>query len=129
ALVSWAAARYGTHAAYIDAGHEHAYADMEQASDALACGLHELGLARGDRIGLIGLNRIEWLQVFFAAAKIGVVVVAMTVRYRDNELQYMANDSGVKAVFTVAEHEGFDFIDLFRRLAPDTPSIRRLVCI
>jgi acyl-CoA synthetase (AMP-forming)/AMP-acid ligase II len=129
ALVSWAAAQYGGRAAYIDAGRTYTYADMERAADALACGLHELGLRRGDRIGLIGLNQIEWLRVFFAAARIGVVVVAMTVRYRDNELQYMANDSGVKAIFTVAEHEGFDFLTLFRRLSPGTPSIRHLVCI
>lgn len=129
ALVSWAAVRYDDRTAYIDAGREYTYADMEAAADRLACGLLELGLARGDRIGLIGLNQIEWLQVFFAAARIGVVVVAMTVRYRDNELQYMANDSCVKAIFTVAEHEGFDFLALFRRLGPDTPTIRHLVCI
>lgn len=101
-LLSWAAARYGQRTAYIDAGQAHTYSDMERAADALAWGLHELGLRRGDRIGLIGLNQVEWLQVFFAAARMGVVVVAMTVRYRDNELQYMANDSGVKAIFTVA---------------------------
>src|SRR5690606_19067371 len=116
AMVSWAAAEYGSQTAYIDAGRAYSYAEMEQATDQLACGLHELRLRRGDRIGLIGLNRIEWLHVFFAAAKVGIVVVAMTVRYRDNELQYMANDSAVKAIFTVAEHEGFDFLALFARL-------------
>lgn len=129
ALLFQAASQHRDATAYIDQNVPYSYAWMESSTDPLACGLLELGLAPGDRIGLIALNQIEWLQIFFAAAKIGVVVVAMTVRYRDNELQYMANDSQVKAVFTVAEHEGFDFLALWQRLAPHTPSLRQVVCI
>jgi len=98
-------------------------------ADRIAEGLLDMGLERGDRIGVIGLNRVEWLLLFFAAARIGVVVVGLSVRYRDNEIAHMVADSGVKAVFTVPELDGFDFIGMLERLAPQLPTLQHVAVL
>jgi len=95
----------------------------------LASGLLSLGFARGDRVGIVALNQIEWVQLFFAAAKIGIAVVGMSLRYRDNELEYMVNDSQVKAVFTLASHEDFDFFAMWDRIAPRVPTLQHVIGI
>jgi fatty-acyl-CoA synthase len=85
---------------------------MDESVDHVACGMLALGLQRGDRIGVLGLNQIGWLQLFFAAARIGVCVVALSVRYRDHELLGMLGDSSAKALFTVRSAEGVDFVEM-----------------
>jgi fatty-acyl-CoA synthase len=124
-----AASSRGQSVAYIEDGTAHTWAAVDAASDRLACGLMGLGLKRGDRIGIMGLNQIEWLQLFYAAAKLGVVVVGLSVRYRDNELLHMLADSSTLAVFTLTAHEGFDFVAMLQRLMPSLPSLRHVITL
>jgi len=120
---------HADHVAYIDGDRPHTFAEADAASDRIAGALLARGFECGDRIGIIAPNQIEWVVLFFAAAKIGVAVVGLTVRYRDSEIEYMANDSRMKAVFTVAEHDGFDFLDMFRRLSDRLPALQTVVAI
>lgn len=124
-----AARQHGDATALIEGVHRVSYADWEIAVRRLASGLLSFGLARGDRIGIVALNQVEWLQLFFAAAKIGVAVVGMSLRYRDNELEYMVNDSQIKAVFTLTHHADFDYFAMWERLAPRLPALKHVIGI
>ena len=104
------------------------YAALDREADAVAAGLLARGRKHGDRIGLIGLNRPEWLVVYLAAAKLGLVVVALSVRYRENELLHMLAQS--EACMLVAprtagdlEYEGY-----LAALRPGRPRSRRSSC-
>lgn len=124
-----AARQHGDATALIDGVHRVSYADWEIAVRRLASGLLSFGLARGDRIGIVALNQVEWLQLFFAAAKIGVVVVGMSLRYRENELEYMVNDSNIKVVFTLTHHADFDYFAMWDRLASRLPALKHVIGI
>ena len=63
---------------------------MDKRSDRVAAGLLQLGVQKGDRIGIIGLNQPEWIYLYFAAAKIGAVIVGLSVRYRSSEFSTTA---------------------------------------
>ena len=119
----------GDAVAVVDNGMHVRWAALDAASDQLACGLLGLKLQRGDRIGIIGLNQVEWLVLFYAAAKIGVAAVGLSVRYRDTELEAMLGDSQTKVVFTLQQHEGFDFIAMLERLGPRLPALRHVIAI
>jgi fatty-acyl-CoA synthase len=119
----------GDAVAVVDNGLHVRWNALDAASDQLACGLLGLKLQRGDRIGIIGLNQVEWLVLFYAAAKIGVAVVGLSVRYRDTELEAMLGDSQTKVVFTLQQHEGFDFIAMLERLGPRLPALRHVIAI
>ncbi len=103
------------------------YRQLDAASRRVAASLLRLGIGPGDRIGLLSLNRIEWLVMFFGAVRIGAAVVAMSPRYRENELGYMVRDCGVKAIALIAEHEGYGFAAMFERLSAQVPSLRHLI--
>ena len=129
ALLAHTAQQRASATAYI-AGERHwTWGQVQHSSSQLASGLLGLGLQRGDRIGIIGLNQIEWLLLFYAAAQVGVAVVGLSVRYRDNELHTMLADSDTRAVFTLLEHEGFDFIAMLARLRPQLPALRQVITI
>ena len=119
----------GDAVAVVDNGMHVRWAALDAASDQLACGLLGLKLQRGDRIGIIGLNQVEWLVLFYAAAKIGVAVVGLSVRYRDTELEAMLGDSQTKVVFALQQHDGFDFIAMLQRLGPRLPALRHVIAI
>ncbi|KAF0804441.1 long-chain-fatty-acid--CoA ligase [Alcanivorax xiamenensis] len=122
-----AAQEHAQRTGWIDNGVRYSFDDAQTISASLAGGLRELGLRRGDRIGVIAPNRVDWLWLFFACARLGVAVVGLSVRYRDAELRYMVKDSGIRAVFTVADHDKCDFLALFDRLAPETPTLEQVV--
>jgi fatty-acyl-CoA synthase len=55
--------------------------------DAFAAGLQELGLRKGDRVGVWSPNRVEWLVTQFATARLGLVLVNVNPAYRLSELE------------------------------------------
>lgn len=124
-----AARRHPQATAYIDGGRSHRFGDMRDGSDQLATALLDMGLGRGGRIAILAANQVEWLQLFFAAARLGVAVVALSPRYRDAEIEFMLADSQVQAVFTLSSTEDFDLLAMFARLAPRLPGLRAVVAI
>ncbi len=105
------------------------YRDLDELSDHLASALMEQGIQKGDKIAILALNQPEWLITFFAAAKIGAAVVALNVRYRETELEYMLNQSEVKLLISVDETPEFNFREFFYAFREKIPRVERFVFI
>ena len=69
---------------YVFRGREVSDQQMDELSDRVACGLLNLGYCAGERLGIIALTIPEWIITYFAAAKIGVIIVGLNIRYRDS---------------------------------------------
>ncbi|MBN2297027.1 MAG: long-chain fatty acid--CoA ligase [Deltaproteobacteria bacterium] len=52
------------------------------------------GIKKGDRVAVVLLNCVEFLQIYFACAKLGAVFVPLNWRLAGPELEYQLNDSG-----------------------------------
>ncbi len=87
--------------------------------DALASGLHLLGLGKGDRVGIWSPNRTEWVLAQFATARIGVILVNINPAYRLSELEYALNKVGCTALITASSFKSSDYLDMLNRLAPE----------
>ncbi|MFH1349650.1 MAG: AMP-binding protein [Pseudomonadota bacterium] len=88
--------------------------------DQLAAGLVRSGIRSGDRIGVIAHNCDEFMILYGAAAKIGVIVVPVNWRLSRDEVEYVLNDSTPKAVFA-----GPDFRESVAQAATKVSSIQR----
>ena len=62
------------------------YEELNEKVDRLARGMLELGVAKGDKVGLWMPNIPEWVVCYFAVARIGAVVVPMNTRYKTHEV-------------------------------------------
>jgi len=81
------------------------YAQLDaRATIAAAVLRRSLGLARGDRVGILAANRLEYLDIFFAAAKSGVILVPLGTRLTATELQQIVADSGLRALIYDETH-------------------------
>ena len=65
----------------------------------MAHALYDMEIGRGDRVGALLLNSSEFLEIFFACAKIGAIMVPMNFRLAIPELAYILGDSSPKVVF------------------------------
>ncbi len=61
--------------------------------------LQGLGLEKGDRVALFLLNCPEFVYLFFALAKLGLIVVPLNLRLVGPELEYQLGDSGARVLF------------------------------
>jgi len=56
-------------------------------------------ITRGDRVAILSENRAEYLELMFAAGKLGVIVCALNWRLADGELLHCVDLAGPKAIF------------------------------
>ncbi len=113
----------------IQGNHHVTFKQMNEKSDKIAKSLFELGLKKGEKIGIIGLNQVEWLYTYFAAAKIGAVIVTLNVRYRDNELEEMINHSDIKILICISELGEFNYVDYFKKFQEKIPLVEDIYYI
>ena len=74
------------------------YAQMNARVNRAAGLLQSLGLENGDRVALLLYNGHEFIEAFFAAAKLGLVIVPLNWRLTPSELGYIIKDSGARAL-------------------------------
>jgi acyl-CoA synthetase (AMP-forming)/AMP-acid ligase II len=78
--------------------------------DRLAVGLRKEGIRRGDRIGVMSRNNLEYLALYYAAARCGGIFVPINTRLSQEEVQYILNDCQPKLLF--ADHSFQPMLDL-----------------
>lgn len=118
------AARDASERTFLRCGSEETtFAEIDRSSDLVAAGLLRRGFCPGDRLAIAAPNGAEWVITAFAAAKIGVTLVTLNVRYRESELAYMLNDSGARGIVCASRDSDVQFPDLFDRLAPAIPEV------
>ena len=95
-----------------DGSRRYTFRELNERSNRLANALRAQGLQKGDRVGLLLMNSVEFMESFFAIAKVGGVVVPLNWRLVADELEFILKDAGVKTLIfdndfgpTVAELE------------------------
>nr|NLD41623.1 acyl--CoA ligase [Actinomycetales bacterium] len=75
------------------------YRELDEASNRFAQALIAQGLTKGDHIGMVCRNRIEYAVVFFGSAKAGTVLVNLSVQYTAEMFDYSLEKGDVKCLF------------------------------
>lgn len=107
------------------------YAQWDDRATRLGAGLRGLGLAPGDRVGVLATNCIEWMEIYVAMARAGLVVVPLNFRLTGPEIAYILGHAEVGALIAGEEfHATVDGIRAelalpagrFVTLAPEAPA-------
>lgn len=94
------------------------FGDLDMRSRRLARGLTDLGIRRGDRVGIWLTSCPEWLEFQLAAARLGVVVVAVNTRFRAHEVQDILERGDVRTLVFWPAFRGIDFAGMVAALDP-----------
>jgi long-chain acyl-CoA synthetase len=65
--------------------------------------LHGLGVKKGDRLAVLMLNCHRYLELYYATAEMGTLIVPLNIRLSGGEISYIANDSGSNTMFVGPE--------------------------
>lgn len=108
-LIVEQAERHGDHPAAICGERTVSYAELAERAQHVAAVMRARGIRRGDRIGLLVNNRVEWLEAFFGAALSGAVVVAFSTWSTRDELEWLLGDSGIRMLIALDRFMDHDF--------------------
>ncbi|MFJ7203389.1 AMP-binding protein [Streptomyces sp. NPDC098789] len=111
------------------AGRRWTYAELGADVDALALGLLDLGIAKGDRVGIWAPNRAEWTLVQYATAKIGAVLVTVNPAYRAHELEYVLQQSGIRLLVAAERFKTSDYAGMIEEVRPRCPELEFVVLL
>jgi acyl-CoA synthetase (AMP-forming)/AMP-acid ligase II len=128
-LLANAAAKHPDKPFLLCEGKSVTFNELDEITDIIASGLLQQGFSKGDRLAILALNQLEWLYAYFAAAKIGVGVVALNARYRESELEYMLNNSKAKGIVSISNYHGFDFAQFFEGFQEKLPTVETYIFI
>lgn len=73
------------------------FKEWNERCNRLANGLLSLGLQKGDRVAIIAYNCVEWMEIYGACAKSGIVAVPIMFRMPPAEYEYILQNSEAKA--------------------------------
>ena len=118
AMVEEAAVRHGDGEALVCGDKRLTWREVLEQGQRIAGGLHARGLRPGDRVAVLLGNRIEFVLAVFAAARLGLVTVLLSIRQQTPEIAYVLSDCGAKLLL----HEA----SLAERL-PDPAEVPELV--
>jgi len=95
------------------------FSDYLERVDGVANGLADLGMEKGDRIGVWLPNCSEWLEMQLATAKLGVILVNINPDYRVPELEFALNLVGCKALVMVPQVLQSNYAEMIIKLCPE----------
>lgn len=104
------------------AGRRYTYAQLADQVINLARFLSTLGVTKGHRVAVLSFNRAEYLILFFAACRLGAILVPLNYRLAPREFLYYLQDAEPLVLFYDADHR--DVVAGFKAEGFD----RRLVC-
>ena len=128
-LIDQAAQRFPDRPAVISAHQSQtlSFSQLKAAVHATSRALVANDIGAGDRVGIWSTNRIEWIILQFAVARIGAILVHINPAYREDELDYTLGHSGCKALFLQTGFRNFDCIGSARLVNARQPQLRWLV--
>ncbi len=115
------ARKYPDRACTIFKGAVITFKEMNEITDRIAAALADMGVKKGDRVGIFMPNTPQFVMAYFGILKAGGVVVATNPLYTPSEIEYQANDAGIEVMFVMT-----NYYATIKKAQPKT-KIRKLI--
>jgi acyl-CoA synthetase (AMP-forming)/AMP-acid ligase II len=105
-------------------GERWTYAQTNERVNRLANALVKLGVGKGDRIGILQVNCHQYIESYYAAAKLGAIFVPLNFRAKADEIAYMTTNAEAKILFM-----GSRYLDLINPILPQLKMVKECISI
>lgn len=99
------------------------YADLSERVNRLANALLHLDVKKGDMVAVLQVNCNEFIETYFAAAKVGAIFVPLNFRAKAEELSYMIANCEAKVLFV-----GERYVDMVNQMRSKLPQTKHFIC-
>jgi len=93
--------------------------------DDMARGLIAIGVTRGSHVGLWAQNVPDWLTFLYACAKIGAVCITVNTNYKQNELEYLVENSDMHTLCLTDGTWESNYVDMAYTMLPELRQCER----
>jgi len=100
------------------------YTQTSERINKLANTLIKLGIEKGDRIGMLQVNCNQYVETYFASAKIGAIFVPLNFRAKTDELSYMIANAEARILFA-----GSRYLDIVDAMLPELSTVKHYISI
>src|SRR5206468_1260094 len=121
-LVRSAADTHGDAPLVIADGQVLSYRDADQRSRQLARGLLAKGVRKGDHVGILMPNSVDWAIAWFAVTRIGGVAVPINTFYKANELRWTVGHADLACLLTTDRFLSNDYLGRLEEAIPGLAS-------
>ncbi|WP_406690055.1 AMP-binding protein [Saccharopolyspora sp. ID03-671] len=108
-------------------GRRWTYREFDAEVDAVAIGLLDAGITKGDRVGIWAPNRAEWTLTQYATARIGAILVNINPAYRLHELEYVLNQAGIRMLVAARSFKTSDYAGMIAEARPKCAGLEQVV--
>ena len=105
-------------------GKQWSFVQFNERVNRLANAFREFGVQKGDRVGMLQVNCPQYVEAYFAAAKIGAIFVPLNFRVKSEELADMINNAEAAALLT-----GERYFDMVKEILPQLPSVNACITV
>ncbi len=123
-LVIDGAKRWPHKTAIVDGDRRVTFSELDAYTDRFAVALQGLGVSKGDFVGILAPNCLEFEIGFFGILKAGATVTTINSGYREREIAAQLTASGASVLIA---HDSL--MEMAKVAAKDTPSLQRLIAI
>jgi fatty-acyl-CoA synthase len=110
-------------------GRRWTYRQLADEVNAVALGLVDLGVGKGDRVGIWAPNCAEWTFTQYATAKIGAILVNINPAYRTHELKYVLNQAGIRTLVAAPSFKTSDYESMIAEVRDECPELTDVILI
>jgi len=124
-------ARFGDRDALVEYanGRRWTYRELAAEVEAVALGLLDLGVGKGDRVGIWAPNCAEWIFVQYATAKLGAILVNINPAYRSHELSFVLEQAGIRTLVAAPSFKTSDYAGMIAEVQPSCTALRDVILI
>jgi acyl-CoA synthetase (AMP-forming)/AMP-acid ligase II len=126
-MVEGSAVRYGDQLAIRDGATELTYNELLDQARRFAAALVASGVEPGDRVALWAFNSVEWVVAFIGLLQAGAVLVPINTRFKGFEAADILRRGGVKALVTVTDFLGTDYVAMLESTEGSLPALETIV--
>ncbi len=100
------------------------YSQVNERVNQLANALKKFGIEKGDRVGMLEVNCNQYLETYYASAKIGAIFVPLNFRAKSDELSYMISNSEAKVLFV-----GGRYLKMIEEISSQIPTVKDCILL
>lgn len=110
---------------YTETDYRRSWKEFNADCDRLAKAFLGMGLKKGDHISIWAMNTPQWILTFFAAAKMGGVLVTVNTNYKIHEAEYLLKQSDTKCLVMGDGCKDSDYLQIINELCPELKTSRK----
>jgi fatty-acyl-CoA synthase len=104
---------------YVELDYTRTYAEFREDVDKFAAALIKMGVEKGSHVAIWATNVPQWFITFWAATKIGAVLVTVNTAYKIHEAEYLLRQSDTHTLVMIDGYRDSDYVSILKEICPE----------